>query len=397
MFKIRKVKAFLTAPDGIDLLVVKVETDEPGLYGWGCATFTQRCLAVKTVIDEYLSPLLEGRDPQQIEEIWQLCNVNAYWRNGPVLNNAMAGVDMALWDIKGKIAGMPVYQLFGGKCREAAAAYVHTNSPVKEVLLEKVRKKMEEGYRYIRCQAGFYGGAEAGVKPENAPQGDYYDPKKYIRKTVEMLDYIRTNTDSGLEIIHDVHERLYPSDALALAKEVEEFHLYFLEDPVSPEQSAWLRRCRQQCVTPIGLGELLNNPAEWKDLVCDRLIDFIRIHISQAGGLTPARKIAEFASLFQVRTAWHGPGDVSPVGHAANLHLNLSSPNFGVQEWTEFSPAMYQVFEGIPEVRNGYIYANERPGLGIEFHENAAKAYPPVGGVVEWTQARLPDGTIFTP
>ena len=142
-----------------------METDEPGLYGWGCATFTQRCLAVKTVIDEYLSPLLEGRDPQQIEEIWQLCNVNAYWRNGPVLNNAMAGVDMALWDIKGKIAGMPVYQLFGGKCREAAAAYVHTNSPVKEVLLEKVRKKMEEGYRYIRCQAGFYGGAEAGVKP----------------------------------------------------------------------------------------------------------------------------------------------------------------------------------------------------------------------------------------
>ena len=212
-----------------------------------------------------------------------------------------------------------------------------------------------------------------------------------------MLDYIRSHTKSDLEIIHDVHERLYPSDALAMAKQVEEYRLYFLEDPVSPEQSAWLSQFRQQCGTPIALGELLNHPAEWKELICGRLADFIRIHISQAGGLTPARKIAELAAVFQVRTAWHGPGDVSPVGHAANLHLNLSIPNFGVQEWTEFSPAMYDVFEGIPQVRNGYIYPNEEPGLGIQFHEEAAKAYPPVGGIVKWTQSRLPDGTIFTP
>ncbi len=401
MYYIKDIKTFITTPEGINLVVIKVETNEPELYGLGCGTFAQRCQAVKTVVDEYLKPLLIGQNVANIEDIWQMVNVNGYWRNGPVLNNALSGIDMALWDIKGKVAGLPVYELFGGKCREGAAAYVHTNAPTREELLEKVQAKMEEGYQYLRCQQGFYGGGKASCetrkKPEGAPAGVYYDPKQYIRKTVGMLEYIRVNAGDDLEIIHDVHERLYPIDAINMAKAVEPYHLFFLEDMLPPEQISWLRKCRSQCATPIAIGELLNNPAEWKTLITEQLTDFIRVHISQSGGLTPARKIAVLADMFKIRIAWHGPRDVSPLGHAANLHLNLSSPNFGAQEWTEFKEPIYEVFEGVPEVRNGYVYPNDKPGLGIIFHEDKAKKYPYNDEITEWTKARMPDGTLFTP
>lgn len=396
--KIRDVRTILTAPEGIDLVVVKVETTEPGLYGLGCATFTQRSLAVKTAIEEYLRPFLIGKDPQRIEDIWQTAMVSAYWRNGPVLNNALSGVDMALWDIKGKLANLPVYQLLGGKCREAAAVYRHADGRDKQEVLDHVLALHEEGYRYIRCQMGGYGGrGHALHTPEKALTGAYYDPAAYAHSVLRLFEFLRTHLAPELELLHDTHERLVPIEAVRLAKNLEPFHLFFLEDVLPPEKIDWFRMIRSQCATPIAMGELFNNPREWLPLIRENLIDFIRVHISQIGGLTPARKLAILCEPFGVRTAWHGPGDVSPVGHAANVHLDIVSHNFGIQEWCGLSDRLQEVFPGSPQVKDGYVYPNDRPGLGIDIDEAKAAAYPCANALPQWTQARLPDGTAFTP
>ena len=241
MVKIRDIRAILTAPNGVDLVVVKVETTEPGLYGIGCATFTQRYETVKTAVEEYLKPLLVGSCVNNIEDIWQLSAGNSYWRNGPVLNNAISGVDQALWDIKGKMAGMPVYELLGGKCRPAAAVYRHADGRDEKELMEQVEKYMEEGYRYLRVQMGTYGGQMNGGKqeihsPEGALDGAYYDPAQYSAGVLRMFDYVRGRVGDKLELCHDIHERLAPIAALNLAKELEQYHLFFLEDALSPEQ-----------------------------------------------------------------------------------------------------------------------------------------------------------------
>jgi mannonate dehydratase len=197
--------------------------------------------------------------------------------------------------------------------------------------------------------------------------------------------------------LHDVHERLQPIDALQFAKDVERFRLFFLEDPLAPEDLEWFRHIRQQCSTPIAMGELFNHPREWQPLIADKLIDFVRMHISQMGGITPARNVAILADTYGIRTAWHGPGDVSPVGHAANLHLDLWAPNFGVQEWCRFSELVYEMFPGTPQVRDGYMYPNDRPGLGIDIDEKLAARYPAQDEVEWWTQTRLPDGSPARP
>jgi len=395
---IRNVKTILTAPEGINLVVVKVETSEPGLYGLGCATFTQRHTAVRTAIDDYLKPFLIGKDAHRIEDIWQSAMVSSYWRNGPVLNNALSGVDMALWDIKGKLAGMPIYQMLGGKCREAAAVYRHADGRDEAELTDNVRAFMEQGYHYIRCQMGGYGGRQTGLaKPEGALPGAYFDPDAYARSVPRFLDYVRGKVGFDVELLHDVHERLSPIEAVRLAKQVEPYRLFFLEDPLAPEQIEWFKMIRQQSATPIAMGELFNNPLEWTPLIANRLIDFIRVHVSQIGGITPAKKLTSLCEAFGVRTAWHGPGDVSPVGHAANIHLDLSSPNFGVQEWSTVTDKIRAVFPGCPEVRNGYAYLNDRPGLGIDIDEEKAAQYPCSDRLPEWTLARTPDGTSVRP
>ena len=395
---IRSVRAILTAPRGINLVVVKVETSEPGLFGLGCATFTQRHLAVRAAIDDHLAPLLLGRDPRRIEDLWQTIHVNAYWRNGPVLNNALAGADMALWDIKGKLAGMPLYELLGGKCREGAAVYRHADGRDPQEVAEQVRAYMDEGYQYVRCQLGGYGGlSPARPGPEGAPAGAYFDPQGYARSVPRLFEHVRAQVGDAVELLHDVHERLSPIDAVRLAKALEPCRLFFLEDPLPPEQIGWFQAIRQQCAVPLAMGELFVNAAEWMPLISGRLIDFIRVHISAIGGVTPARKLATLCEAFGVRTAWHGPGDVSPVGHAANLHLDLSCPNFGVQEWSPFSDEERVVFPGCPEVRAGYMYANERPGLGIELDEALAAHYPCTNETIGWTQARTPDGSAAFP
>jgi mannonate dehydratase len=395
---IKDVKTILTQPDNSRLVVVKIITSEPGLYGLGCATFTQRFHAVQAAIEHHLKPFLLGRDVSRIEEIWQMSMVHGYWRNGPVLNNAISGVDMALWDIKGKMANMPLYQLLGGKCRQGVAVYTHADGRDPQEVEENVRKFMAQGYRYVRVQMGGYGGKPGELnKPEGTPDGVYFDPRAYTRNTLHMIEHVRTALGNEIELLHDIHERLDPIDAMQFAKDVEPYRLFFLEDPLAPEDIQWFRRIREQCGTPLAMGELFNNPQEWRLLIEERLIDFIRMHISQMGGITPARSTAIHAGIYGIRTAWHGPGDVSPVGHAANLHLDLWEPNFGIQEWCRFREVVYEIFPGTPEVRNGYMYPNERPGLGIDIDEKLAARFSCTDEVEQWTQSRLPDGSPTKP
>jgi mannonate dehydratase len=385
------VRAIPTAPAGHPLVIVKVETSEPGLYGLGCATFNRHRATVVTV-EEYLRPFLLGKDVQRVEEVFQSAMARWYWRNGPEFNNALSGVDMALWDIKAKLAGMPVYELLGGKCREAAAAYGHVHGQTPEAVAEQVVELRESGFRHVRCQLGGYG-TDTNVSPhspDGALPGDYYDPAQHARGVVRMLEHVREAVGFDVELLHDVHERLAPPQALWLAKAVEPVQLFFLEDPLAPEQADWFPTLRHT-TTPIAMGELFVNPREWMPLVAHHLIDFTRAHVSCLGGITPARKMAAYCELHSVRTAWHGPPNCSPVGHAANLHLDLACPNFGIQESYLFPEPMRDVFPGCPEVRDGYIYPNERPGLGIDMDEKLAAKYPCTE--VDRAVLRWPDGT----
>jgi len=411
---ISDVKVILTAPEGINLIVVKVETNQPGLYGLGCATFAYRHLVVQCLVEEYLKPLLVGRDVSAIEELWQLMHQNAYWRNGPIENNAISGVDMALWDIKGKMAGMPVYQLFGGKVREAVPIYRHADGRDLAELCDNIQRYREMGITHIRCQSGGYGGGGFGAAPKTAPRGAadgiYLDGKAYMRDTLKLFDGIRSQVGFDVALCHDVHERLSPNEAIRFACQMERFDLFFLEDAIPLEEGQWLRELRAKTTIPLAQGELFNNPAEWKSLIAERLIDYIRVHLSQIGGITPGRKLQLFAEQFGVKTAWHGPGDMSPVAHAANIHIDLSARNFGVQEWSGIEPpnfviqqlkgprgALLDVFPGLPEFKDGYVYANDKPGLGVDIDEAQAAKYPCEKTVTTWTQTRLADGTLQTP
>ena len=389
--KITGVKCVLTAPAGVGLAVVKVTTSEPGLYGLGCATFTQRLRAVHTVVEDYLEALLVGRDPHRIEDIWQLIYQNAYWRNGPVLNNALSGIDQALWDIKGKVAGLPLYELLGGKVRDGAVTYAHAEGRDPQEVLDRVLELREQGLGHARCQMGGYGGVR-------------FDPARYAREVPPLFDYLRSRLGFEIGLLHDVHERLAPIDAVRLAKDLEPFRLFYLEDPLAPDDQAWLTELRSQTATPIAMGELFTHPLEWREAIANRLIDFIRVHVSDIGGITPARKLAALAEAFGVRTAFHGPSDVSPVGHAANVHLDVTLPNFGIQEFTGIPDDLRKVFPGGPELRDGSLYPGDGPGLGIDLDEELASRYPISddmaqfkAGVVEWTQSRLPDGSLTRP
>jgi mannonate dehydratase len=257
---------------------------------------------------------------------------------------------------------------------------------------------MEQGYQYIRVQQGGYGGKESKQpRPEGAQPGAYFDPRGYVRAHLEVFEHVRDELGFEVELLHDIHERLVPINAVQFAKDMERFKLFFLEDPLAPEDIDWFHNIRSQCATPIAMGELFNHPREWQPLIEGRLIDFIRMHVSQMGGITPAKHVAAFAKMYGIRTAWHGPGDTSPVGHAANMHLDLWAPNFGVQEWCRFNELCYEIFPGLPEVRDGYMYPNDQPGLGIDINEELAAKYPCQDTIEEWTQTRLPDGSPTRP
>lgn len=416
--KIRDIKTILTAPNKIRLVIVKVETSEPGLYGIGCATFTQRAYVVQTAIEKYLKPFLIGRNVDEIEDIWQSSYVSSYWRNGPVMFNAMSGVDIALWDIKGKRANMPVYQLLGGKVRKGADLYFHAAGSDFQEVEDRARQAMEKGYRHVRIQAnvaglatyGAGGRSTATTNTATSENGEaigptnpkaIWEPAKYARMVPKLFEHMRKQLGDDVELLHDVHERVTLQQGIQICKDVEQYRPFFIEDPFPPEENAHFALLRQQTSTPLAMGELFNTQHEYVPLIKDRLIDYIRIHISQIGGLSPARKVQALSEFFGVKTAWHGPGDASPVAHAAQLALELASYNFGIHEGYVFPPETQEVFPGCPEVRNGYMYAQEKPGLGMDIDEKLAAKFPfpegPPNFDYSWGTTRRSDGTVIRP
>jgi mannonate dehydratase len=406
--KIKDVSVIATAPAASRLVVVKITTDQDGLYGYGCATFTQRADLVVEAVNRYLKPFLIGKPADRIDDTWQAMYNSSYWRNGPVLNNGISGVDMALWDIKGRQAGMPIYQLLGGKLREAADCYGHADGADYSQTIESAKSWVARGFRHVRIQIGIpgmagYGSRRGDAKIEALHEGPVFEPAIYIKRVLKLFETARKELGDEIELLHDVHERVSPRQAVQFCKDIEQYKPFFMEDVLSPEDIQYFRLIRQQCATPLAMGELFNSPHEWTPLMAERLIDYIRIHVSQAGGLTPVRKVAILGEMFAVKTAWHGPGDVSPIGHACNVALDLASYNFGVQEYSPFNEQTQEVFSGCPVMKNGYLYATEAPGWGIEVNEKAAAKYPfgsretgerklLNGG---WGEIRRRDGTII--
>ena len=288
---------------------------------------------------------------------------------------------MALWDIKGKEAGMPVYQLLGGPCRSAVPCYAHAGGSELPALEDSIRAFMEEGYQVIRCQLGGYGGggfSEANTAPQ--PKDPWsvnrhvFDDESYLENIPNMFDYLRQKLGFQVRLTHDVHEHLRPQCAVQLAKLLEPYRLFFLEDVLPPEHIQWFRLIREQCTTPQAMGELFINPHEWMPLITERLIDFVRVRVSKGAGITQCRKIATMCEWHGVHTAWQEGGDNDPVNQIAACHLDMASPSFGIQEENSFSSEELDAFPGHGVIENGYLYANDQPGLGIDIDEKKAKA-----------------------
>jgi mannonate dehydratase len=386
--KITEVRVIVTCP-GRNYVLLKLMTDEPGLYGVGDATLNGRELAVAEALREHIAPLLIGRDPDRVEDTWQYLFRGTYWRGGPVLMTALAGVDMALWDIKGKRAGLPVYSLLGGKCREGALCYTHCGGSDFAAAEASVRRAMERGFKVIRAQVaipgcgGTYGAGEQKRSPQaestrtsGMPHQEVWEPAPYLRTIPRLFAHLRETVGEEVELLHDVHERLNPIQASRLAKELEPFHLFFLEDPLRPEHKESFRLLRQHSTTPIAMGELYFSKWECLPLITEQLVDYIRCDLAHCGGITEGRKIAAIAEPYYVQTAWHGPGDIGPITHAANVHLDLAIPNFGVQEMVFFSDAVREVTPGGPVYQDGYLTVDETPGLGCDINEEEAAKHP---------------------
>jgi len=386
--KITEVRVIVTCPSR-NYVVVKILTDEPGLYGVGDATLNGRELAVAAALNEHIGPLLIGRDPDRIEDIWQMLFRGTYWRGGPVLMTALAGVDTALWDIKGKRANLPVYSLLGGKTREGALAYTHAGGRDFAEVEDDVCKKMAQGFKVIRCQVAIPGnigtyGAGGAQEAASATWGDggpmpyveTWEPGPYLRTIPKLFARLRDTLGDEIELFHDVHERLTPIQAARLARELEPYHLFFLEDCLRPEHKESFRVIRQHTTTPLAMGELFHTKWECLPLLTEQLIDFIRCDLGHVGGITEGRKIAHIAECYYVQTAWHGPGDIGPATHAANVHLDLALTNFGVQEMVTFPEVVHEVLPGAPTFHDGYLQVTDAPGLGTDINEEAAAKYP---------------------
>lgn len=405
--KISAVRVIVTCPSR-NYVVVKIETTEPGLYGVGDATLNGRELAVASALQDHIAPLLIGRDPDQIEDTWQYLFRGTYWRGGPVLMTALAGIDLALWDIKGKVAHLPVYSLLGGKTRNGALCYTHAGGRDAVEVEDNVRAKMAKGFQVVRAQIAVPGAtstygaggakeaasatwtssdppvdkgggeaagalAQGGALPREEAN---WEPARYLRVVPPLFAHLRATLGDEIELIHDVHERLNPVQAARLARELEPFRLFFLEDPLRPEHKDSFRLVRQASTTPLAMGELFHSKYECLELFTDQLIDFIRCDLAHIGGITEAKKIAVLAEPFQIQTAWHGPGDVAPVTHSANVHVDVSIPNFGVQEMVVFPDVVHEVLPGAPVYHDGRLWPSETPGLGCDVNEAAAKKYP---------------------
>lgn len=398
---IDKAEVVVTSPDR-NFVTLKL-TASDGVTGLGDATLNGRELAVVTYLQEHIVPLLIGADPARIEDTWQFLYRSSYWRRGPVTMAAIAAVDMALWDLKGKVAGLPVYQLLGGACREGCMVYGHANGRDIAETVDNALRYKEEGYRAIRLQSGvpglastygvskdryFYEPADADLPTENV-----WSSEKYLRSVPPLFEAAREALGWDVHLLHDIHHRLTPIEAGRLGKDLEPYRPFWLEDAVPAENQASFRLIRQHTTTPLAVGEIFNSIWDCKQLIEEQLIDYIRATVVHAGGITHLRRIAAFADLYNVRTGCHGATDLSPVSMAAALHFGLSIPNFGIQEYMRHTPETDAVFPHAYRFADGLMHPGEAPGLGVEIDEALAakheyrRAYLPVN--------RLEDGTMY--
>jgi mannonate dehydratase len=399
--KITDAKVFITCP-GRNFVTLKIFTDE-GIYGLGDATLNGRELPVASYLSDHLVPCLIGRDPFQTEDIWQYLYRGAYWRRGPVTMTAIAAVDMALWDIKGKALNTPVFNLLGGKSRTGVMVYGHANGKDVAETCDEVAKYKELGYLAIRAQSGipglastygvahdklFYEPAEKGLPPENS-----WSTEKYLLHVPKLFEALRLKFGDEIHLLHDVHHRLTPIEAGRLGKSLEPYHLFWLEDAVTAELQEGFRIVRQHTTTPLALGEVFNTIWDTHILITEQLIDYIRMTIVHGGGLTHMKKIASLAELYHVRTGSHGATDLSPVAMAAALHFDISVNNFGIQEYMRHTRETDEVFPHAYSFNGGFLYPGDAPGLGVDYDEKLSAKFP-------YERAYLPvnrklDGTMF--
>jgi mannonate dehydratase len=405
--KIASAEVIVTSPSR-NFVTLKLTTDE-GVSGLGDATLNGRELAVASYLSEHVVPLLLDRDAHRIEDTWQYLYRGAYWRRGPVTMAAIAAVDMALWDIKGKVAGLPLYQLLGGASRSGLLAYGHSSGITLESLSESIHEHLEKGFKAIRVQTAIPGiRAVYGVAAQPQASGERYDyepagrglrpieedwdSSAYLRHVPKVFEHVRQEFGAELPLLHDAHHRLRPIEAASLGKRLEPYDLFWLEDCTPAENQQGLRLVRRHTTTPLAIGEVFNTVFDFQTLISEQLIDYVRAASTHFGGVTPLRKVMDFAAQYQIRSGFHGPTDVSPVGLAAQLHVGLAIHNFGIQEYMEHSAATNSVFLQSMTFNDGYLHPGENPGLGVELDEQAAAgyAYQPAYLPVN----RLRDGTM---
>tara|TARA_Y100000768_G_scaffold388916_1_gene388671 strand:- start:17852 stop:19129 length:1278 start_codon:yes stop_codon:yes gene_type:complete len=400
--KITQAKVIVTCPDR-NFVTLKIETDE-GIYGIGDATLNGRELSVASYLSDHVIPCLIGRDAGQIEDIWQYLYRGAYWRRGPVTMSAIAAVDTALWDIKAKKAGLPLYELLGGKCRENVMVYGHANGSDIEHTLDEVARYIEMGYKAIRLQTGIPGLASTyGVskdkmfyEPADAelPTENIWSTSKYLKYAPKLFDKARDKFGFDHHFLHDIHHRLTPIEAGKFGKSVEDYNLFWMEDPTPAENQEALRLIREHTTTPIAIGEIFNTIHDAKDLIQNQLIDYIRTTVVHAGGISHLRKIAALAELYQVRTGSHGATDLSPVCMGAALHFDISVSNFGIQEYMRHTEKTDEVFPHAYTFKEGTLYPGDTPGHGVDIDEKLAAKYPYKPAYLPVN--RLEDGTMWS-
>ncbi|MBI1356957.1 MAG: hypothetical protein GC160_21665 [Acidobacteria bacterium] len=402
---ITNVKVIGTSPGpGYSWVFLKVETSEPGLYGVGSANDRYLCWAAKAALEKHYAPFWIGKQADRIEDLWQWNYQRSYWRNGPITNVCATALDSALWDIKGKRAGMPVYELLGGKARDAVPCYAHAGGPTMDACVESAQEWHEKGFRHVRVQMGGYGGGGfiapgEGSRPESGFQGQAFDEELYVDTIPQLFQHLRDKMGWDVKFLHDVHEHLSPASAMELAKRLEDVKMFFVEDILPPEQIQYFRQIRQQTTTPMAMGELFTSPQEWRPLISEGLIDFIRTRVGMIGGITQAKKIAALCEQFGCRTAFQEGGENDPINQLLAYHVDMSISSFGIQEENDFPEAVREMMPGAAELRGGYLYGSDLPGLGIDIKEDVAAKYPLVDDhhTSDWTTVRGMDGSLVRP
>jgi mannonate dehydratase len=382
--KIIAARVIVTCP-GRNFVTLKIETDE-GVHGIGDATLNGRELAVASYLADHVAPALIGRDPAQIEDIWQYLYRGAYWRRGPVTMTAVAAVDTALWDIKGKVANLPLYQLLGGASRRGVMVYGHANGRDIAETVDEVGRDIDMGYKAIRALSGipglastygvakdklYYEPADAAIATENV-----WSTAKYLDFVPRLFEALRARFGFTHHLLHDVHHRLTPIEAARLGRSLEPYRLFWMEDPTPAENQAAFRLIRAHTVTPVAVGEVFNSVFDCQTLIAEQLVDFIRTTVVHAGGISHLRRIAHLAELYQVRTGSHGATDLSPVCMGAALHFDLWVPNFGIQEYMRHTPETDAVFPHAYTFEDGYLHPGEAPGHGVDIDEALAARHP---------------------